>query len=129
MQFFVVASIIASMPFMAQAAAVEKRSILGIDTFSGTSCQGFQEFIHITQQGANSNTFPGPRKSFLVTESDGDCEAILWTGDFNGGKVVLSKGSLTVGTCFGASNGEAFESFDFHCFYAAVGQIYSLMTP
>ncbi|KZP01056.1 hypothetical protein CALVIDRAFT_594595 [Calocera viscosa TUFC12733] len=96
-------------PLMVQAA-------LGIDTFGETSCIGFQEFIHITQQGANSGTFPGPRESFLVTESDGDCEAILWSGDFTGDKLVFSKESLTVGTCFGAANGEAFNSFDFHCF-------------
>ncbi|KZP01058.1 hypothetical protein CALVIDRAFT_524206 [Calocera viscosa TUFC12733] len=114
MQFLTsLVALLAAVPFMVQAAAVEKRSILGIDTFGETSCNGFQEFIHITQQGANSATFPGPRESFLVTESDGDCEAILWTGDFTGDKLVFSKESLTVGTCFGASNGEAFNSFDF----------------
>ncbi|KZT53476.1 hypothetical protein CALCODRAFT_486310, partial [Calocera cornea HHB12733] len=99
------------LPFIAQAAP-SKRTSFGMDTFAGTSCQTFEEYIQVGNVGANSNTFPGPRASFKVIETDGDCEVILWTGDFTGGKLTVPVSDLTVGTCFGASNGESFESFD-----------------
>ncbi|KZT53477.1 hypothetical protein CALCODRAFT_486311 [Calocera cornea HHB12733] len=101
---------------MVQATVIQKRASFGMDTFSGTNCQGFEEFIAVGAVGANSNPFPGPRKSFKVIFTDETCEVILWTGDFSGTKLTAPISSIPVGSCFGAGNGESFESFDIHCF-------------
>ncbi|KZT53482.1 hypothetical protein CALCODRAFT_511402 [Calocera cornea HHB12733] len=105
---------------MAQAAVIQKRASFGMDTFSGTSCQGFEEFIQVGAIGANSNTLPGPRKSFKVIDTDDTCEALIWTGDFSGTKLTFPISTLSVGACFGATNGASFDSFDIHCFGSGV---------
>ncbi|KZT53463.1 hypothetical protein CALCODRAFT_520035 [Calocera cornea HHB12733] len=116
MQFLTSVALLAFAPLLIRAAVV-KRSIFDFDTFGDTSCQGFQEFIPITQTGANTGNFPGPRKSFLVINSDNDCEAILFTGEnFSGTKVTLQIPQVGTGSCFGGTGGEAFLSFDIHCF-------------
>ncbi|KZT53485.1 hypothetical protein CALCODRAFT_511405 [Calocera cornea HHB12733] len=104
---------------MVQASAIQRRASLGMDTFSGNNCQNFEEFIQVGAVGANSNTFPGPRKSFLVIDSDDTCEVILWTGVFTGTKITFKLSSIPEGTCFGT--GASFESFDIHCFGTFTG--------
>ncbi|EJU00691.1 hypothetical protein DACRYDRAFT_23068 [Dacryopinax primogenitus] len=95
-----------------------KRAYFGMDTFAGTSCQTYEEYIQVGNVGANANNFPGPRASFKLIKTDGDCEVILWTGsDYTGSKLVVPVSDLqSDGECFGASNGESFLSFDIHCF-------------
>ncbi|KAH0542981.1 hypothetical protein FGG08_002669 [Glutinoglossum americanum] len=101
---------------MAAAPLAVRASIFGFDTFGETSCNGFEEFIHITQPGSNINKFPGPRKSFLVLETDHTCVAILCTGTtFNTGVCIQFGLDLAVGTCFGYSDGSAANSFDILC--------------
>ncbi|KZT53483.1 hypothetical protein CALCODRAFT_528912 [Calocera cornea HHB12733] len=101
---------------MVQAMVIQKRNSFGMNTFSGTSCQGFDGFFQGTAVGANSGTFPSPIKSFMVSFTDHTCEVILWTGDFSGSRLTVAASSLEDGECFGSATGDSFESYDIHCF-------------
>ena len=79
-------------------------------------CNGFQENIHITQAGNNINKFPGPRKSFVVLETDHTCSPELCTGTTIGTGACITFGTdLAVGTCFGYADGSAANSFNVFC--------------
>ncbi|KZT53484.1 hypothetical protein CALCODRAFT_501084 [Calocera cornea HHB12733] len=99
---------------MVQASVIQKRASFAMDTFTDNNCEGFGEFIAVGAVGANSNPFPGIRKSFAVSFTDGTCEVILWTGVFTGSRITFEASALQDGTCFGT--GESFLSFDIHCF-------------
>ncbi|KAI5375922.1 hypothetical protein CC77DRAFT_1092904, partial [Alternaria alternata] len=96
-------------------AASAHASILGVNTFSSTSCQAFQENIHITQPSHNRGNFPGGRRSFQIVETDADCSLIVFEGrDNTGGKLNFGN-QKNKGTCWGATDGRVYQSFDVYC--------------
>ncbi|KAL8741294.1 MAG: hypothetical protein Q9190_006090 [Brigantiaea leucoxantha] len=67
---FLAASILAAVPTMVQA--------VGINSFDGQSCAGFEEHYNLNPGGKGN--FPGGRKSFFITQAQAGCHFKAYTG-------------------------------------------------
>lgn len=102
-------------PIAVENTGLEKRSVFGYVSYADPDCNGYQGGS--TDTGGSWYYFlPNYSASFLVTESDGTCGVVLYTGtNADGDSVSFAAGSLGVGTCFGASDGEAFRTVLIQC--------------